>query len=123
MRGQLFAQEQGWTSVPLNSVTAGRPGRLNKYWFPQFGISVADNADDPMEGQTFLHRVILYAFIGIRNLLLFQCQQLRQLLQPAPDAVPHTAAVSALDPGDLSHSHAQVEPGVDAPGLDGRQLH
>ena len=48
---------------------------------------------------------------------------MRQLLQPAPDARPYTAAVGALDPGDLSHRHAQVKPGVDAPGLDGGQLH
>ena len=50
-------------------------------------------------------------------------QQPRQLLQSAPDALPHAAAVSTLDPGDLGHRHAQVKPGVDTPGLDGGQLH
>ena len=50
-------------------------------------------------------------------------QQPRQLLQSAPDALPHAAAVSTLDPGDLSHRHAQEKPGVDTPGLDGGQLH
>ena len=50
-------------------------------------------------------------------------QQARQLLQPATDAVPHTAAVGALDLGDLGHRHAQVKPSVDTPGLDGGQLH
>ena len=50
-------------------------------------------------------------------------QQTRQLLQPAPDAVPHTAAVSALDPGNLRYPHSQVKPRVNTPGLDGGQLH
>ena len=50
-------------------------------------------------------------------------QQPRQLLQSAPDALPHAAAVSTLDPGDLGHRHAQVKPGVDTPGLDVGQLH
>ena len=50
-------------------------------------------------------------------------QQTCQLLQPASDAVPHTAAVSTLDAGDLGHRHAQVKPGVNTPGLDGGQLH
>ena len=50
-------------------------------------------------------------------------QQPRQLLQSAPDALPHAAAVSTLDPGDLGNRHAQVKPGVDTPGLDGGQLH
>ena len=50
-------------------------------------------------------------------------QQPRQLLQSAPDALPHAAAVSTLDPSDLGHRHAQVKPGVDTPGLDGGQLH
>ena len=42
---------------------------------------------------------------------------------PRPDARPHAAAVDALDPGNLAHRHAQVKPGIDAPGLDGGQLH
>lgn len=50
-------------------------------------------------------------------------QQARQFLQPAPDAVPYTAAVSALDPGNLRHPHSQVKPRVNTPGLDGGQLH
>ena len=50
-------------------------------------------------------------------------QQTRQLLQPAPDAVPYTAAVSTLDPGNLRHPHSQVKPRVNTPGLDGGQLH
>ena len=43
--------------------------------------------------------------------------------QEQDDALPHAAAVSPLDPGDLGHRHAQVKPGVDTPGLDGGQLH
>ena len=67
------------------------------------------------------HRLFFCRYSAVR---LSGCvQQTRQLLQPAPDAVPHTAAVGALNPGDLGHRHAQVKPGVDAPGLDGGQLH
>ena len=36
---------------------------------------------------------------------------------------PYTAAVSALDPGNLRHPHSQVKPRVNTPGLDGGQLH
>ena len=63
------------------------------------------------------HRLSFCRYAAVR--LPGRVQQTRQLLQPAPDAVPHTAAVGALDLGDLGHCHAQVKPGVDTPGLDG----
>lgn len=69
------------------------------------------------DGDKCPHRLSFCRYAAVR--LSGRVQQTRQLLQPAPDTLPHAAAASALDPGDLRHRHAQVEPGVDAPGLDG----
>ena len=55
--------------------------------------------------------------------VLVGIQQVRQLLQTTPDTCPHAAAVNSLDLGNLCHRHTQVEPGVNASGLDGGQLH
>ena len=72
-------------------------------------------------GLLFLHRLSFCRYTAVR--LSGRVQQTRQLLQPAPDTLPHAAAVSALDPGNLRHPHAQVKPRVNTPGLDGGQLH
>ena len=57
------------------------------------------------------HRLFLPLYSGQ---VIGLVQQARQFLQPAPDTVPYTAAVSAFDPGNLCPPHSQVKPRVNA---------
>ena len=74
-----------------------------------------------MEETKVPHRLSFCRYTAVR--LSNRIQQTRQLLQPAPDAVPYTAAVSAFNPGNLCHPHSQVKTSINTPGLDGGQLH